>query len=369
MFVGTLADNLRLGDDTATEDELVAALEAVDADGWALALPGGLATRVGSGGLALSPAQAQQVALARLVLADPHTLVLDEATSLLDRGAARSLERSLGKVRRGPYRRRRGAPPAHRARRRPGRRRGRGPGHRAGQRTPSCSRPTATTRRCGTRGRPTGRRCRERSRGRRPAAGAGSSVAPERLERWLDGFAERHGAVPCRDGPVLAAPRTAPTAEVEVPFPPLAGDLVGARPRRPAGGDAARAARRPARSASPRAPAWSSQGGQPAGARPVGRGRLVPAALRPAARGPGAGGARRGHRRRPSRAAAARRRAGRRRCRRRADSVDAVLADRRLAPLVPLVTGRFLDVPDPRQKVLETVPGMLREVQIKVTDP
>ena len=50
-------------------------------------------------------------------------------------------------------------------------------------------------------------------------------------------------------------------------------------------------------------------------------------------------------------------------------SVDAVLADRRLAPLVPLVHGRFLDVPDPRQKVLETVPDMLREVQIKVGDP
>ena len=46
----------------------------------------------------LTPAQAQQLALARLVLADPHTLVLDEATSLLDPRAARHLERSLGLV-------------------------------------------------------------------------------------------------------------------------------------------------------------------------------------------------------------------------------------------------------------------------------
>jgi ABC-type multidrug transport system fused ATPase/permease subunit len=46
----------------------------------------------------LSSAQAQQVALARLVLADPHTLVLDEATSLLDPRAARHLERSLSAV-------------------------------------------------------------------------------------------------------------------------------------------------------------------------------------------------------------------------------------------------------------------------------
>ena len=98
VFVGTLADNLRLAREQATDEELLAALAAVDAGDWVRALPGGLATRVGSGGLALSPGQAQQLALARLVLADPHTLVLDEATSLLDPGAARSLERSLGAV-------------------------------------------------------------------------------------------------------------------------------------------------------------------------------------------------------------------------------------------------------------------------------
>ncbi|MGH8938436.1 MAG: ABC transporter ATP-binding protein, partial [Actinomycetes bacterium] len=53
---------------------------------------------VGSGGVPVTPAQAQQLALARLVLADPHTLVLDEATSLLDHRAARHLERSLAGV-------------------------------------------------------------------------------------------------------------------------------------------------------------------------------------------------------------------------------------------------------------------------------
>ena len=53
---------------------------------------------MGSGGHTLSEAQSQQVALARLVLADPHTLVLDEATSLLDPRAARHLERSLAAV-------------------------------------------------------------------------------------------------------------------------------------------------------------------------------------------------------------------------------------------------------------------------------
>lgn len=98
VFVGSLRDNLRLARATAGDTELWAALGAVDADGWARALGEGLDTEVGSGGHPLTPAQAQQIALARLVLADPHTLVLDEATSLLDPRAARDLERSLGRV-------------------------------------------------------------------------------------------------------------------------------------------------------------------------------------------------------------------------------------------------------------------------------
>ncbi|MER5946947.1 ABC transporter ATP-binding protein [Streptomyces sp. NPDC001904] len=98
VFVGSLRDNLRLARTDAEDAELWAALGAVDADGWAQGLAEGLDTEVGSGGTALTPAQAQQIALARLVLADPHTLVLDEATSLLDPRAARHLERSLARV-------------------------------------------------------------------------------------------------------------------------------------------------------------------------------------------------------------------------------------------------------------------------------
>ena len=98
VFVGTLAENLRLARPGAALEELESALAAVDALEWAEALPDGLETVVGAGGESLSPAQTQQLALARLVLADPHTLVLDEATSLLDPRAARHLERSLASV-------------------------------------------------------------------------------------------------------------------------------------------------------------------------------------------------------------------------------------------------------------------------------
>lgn len=96
VFVGSIADNLRLALADADEAQMRGALDAVDATGWADRI--GLDTAVGSGGVELTPAQAQQLALARLVLLDPHTLVLDEATSLLDPRAARHLERSLAAV-------------------------------------------------------------------------------------------------------------------------------------------------------------------------------------------------------------------------------------------------------------------------------
>jgi ABC-type multidrug transport system fused ATPase/permease subunit len=101
VFVGTLRDNLLLARADADDEALLGVLESVDATPWVQLLPDGLDTTVGAGGHALAPGQAQQVALARLILADPHTLVLDEATSLLDPRAARHLERSLAAVLRG----------------------------------------------------------------------------------------------------------------------------------------------------------------------------------------------------------------------------------------------------------------------------
>jgi ABC-type multidrug transport system fused ATPase/permease subunit len=98
VFIGTVAENVAMVRPDATAADVRAALAAVDALGWADTLPAGLDTVVGAGGHPLSPAQAQQLALARLVLADPHTLVLDEATSLIDPRAARALERSLAAV-------------------------------------------------------------------------------------------------------------------------------------------------------------------------------------------------------------------------------------------------------------------------------
>ncbi|MEV0112456.1 ABC transporter ATP-binding protein [Streptomyces sp. NPDC050844] len=98
VFAGPLADDLRLAQPDATDRHLRAALAVVDAADWVDALPDGLATVVGEGGHRLTPAQVQQLALARLVLADPPVAVLDEATAEAGSTGARLLEQAADRA-------------------------------------------------------------------------------------------------------------------------------------------------------------------------------------------------------------------------------------------------------------------------------
>ncbi|MEV6802339.1 ABC transporter ATP-binding protein [Micromonospora rifamycinica] len=93
VFAGPLVDDLRLARPDATDDEVSAALDTVDALGWVRQLPDGLDTEVGAGGYVLTAAQAQQLAFARLILADPPVAILDEATAEAGSAGARLLER------------------------------------------------------------------------------------------------------------------------------------------------------------------------------------------------------------------------------------------------------------------------------------
>jgi ATP-binding cassette subfamily C protein len=97
VFQDTLRGNLLPAKADAPDDALLAAHAAVGA-GWIDALPEGLDTSVAGSGLHLDGAQAQQLALARVVLADPHTVILDEATALLDPATARRTEQALAAV-------------------------------------------------------------------------------------------------------------------------------------------------------------------------------------------------------------------------------------------------------------------------------
>ncbi len=97
VFLGSVRDNLAIASPTADDDTMLRALAAVDAD-WVRELPEGLDTDLGPGATRLDAPKAQQLALARVVLADPHTVILDEATALLDPATARHAERAMAAV-------------------------------------------------------------------------------------------------------------------------------------------------------------------------------------------------------------------------------------------------------------------------------
>jgi ATP-binding cassette subfamily C protein len=99
VFHDTVRDNLLMVKPGAGDQELLDALAVVGAD-WVTELPSGLDTEIGAG-VQLDGARAQQLSLARVVLADPHTLILDEATALLDPTTARETEQALAAVLRG----------------------------------------------------------------------------------------------------------------------------------------------------------------------------------------------------------------------------------------------------------------------------
>jgi hypothetical protein len=203
----------------------------------------------------------------------------------------------------------------------------------------------------------------------RPAAGGGRwvTVPPARLARWLDGFAERHGeTTTAHDGTtVVLSGADGAQALVEVPFPPLSGDLVEHVQRDRTvgvllvrlGGHAAGvfegsrlvASKVGSRQVHGRSAAggWSQQRfarrreGQAAVALQAAADVAARVLLAQPLDAVVVGGER--------------------------TAVDAVLADRRLAALRPLVTGRLLDVPDPRLTVLQGAP--FRDVWIRVVDP
>jgi ATP-binding cassette, subfamily B, bacterial len=96
LFSGTILDNIRLARPDATEADAARALDHIGARERFNALPGGLQTEVQTRGLRLSAGERQLVGLARVALANPAVMVLDEATSSLDPGTEAVVERALG---------------------------------------------------------------------------------------------------------------------------------------------------------------------------------------------------------------------------------------------------------------------------------
>lgn len=84
LFSGSILDNLRWGDENATEEEIVEACKAAQADDFIRAFPDGYHTDLGQGGVNVSGGQKQRLCIARALLKKPKILILDDSTSAVD---------------------------------------------------------------------------------------------------------------------------------------------------------------------------------------------------------------------------------------------------------------------------------------------
>jgi ATP-binding cassette subfamily B protein len=101
LFSTSVRENIRYGRPDATDDEIVAAARAANADDFISGFPDGYDTPVGERGIQLSGGQKQRVAIARAILKDPRVLILDEATSALDAESEHLVKDALDRLMRG----------------------------------------------------------------------------------------------------------------------------------------------------------------------------------------------------------------------------------------------------------------------------
>ncbi len=98
LFSTTVMENIRYGRLDATDDEVMAAAQAANADDFIMELPDGYATKIGERGLNLSGGQRQRIAIARAILKNPRVLILDEATSALDTESEKIVQSALDRL-------------------------------------------------------------------------------------------------------------------------------------------------------------------------------------------------------------------------------------------------------------------------------
>jgi len=95
LFSASVRDNILMGKPSATEEEVLEAGRKANADEFIRSLPDGYETFLGERGLNLSGGQRQRIALARALIRDPQVLILDEATSSLDRESERFIQKAI----------------------------------------------------------------------------------------------------------------------------------------------------------------------------------------------------------------------------------------------------------------------------------
>lgn len=101
IFSGTIMDNIRYGNFTATDEEVIRAAKTVCAHGFIMEMENGYQTQVNERGSRLSAGQRQLISFARALLADPKILILDEATSSIDTETEIVLQKGLNELLKG----------------------------------------------------------------------------------------------------------------------------------------------------------------------------------------------------------------------------------------------------------------------------
>ena len=95
LFSGTIAENLRWGNEHATQEEIEAACKVAQADGFIKSFPNGYETDLGQGGVNVSGGQKQRLCIARALLKKPKVMILDDATSAVDTATDASIRAAL----------------------------------------------------------------------------------------------------------------------------------------------------------------------------------------------------------------------------------------------------------------------------------
>ena len=101
LFTGTVMDNIRYGKLDATEEEVIRAAKLANAHDFIMRLPDGYQTRLKGSGSSLSQGQRQLLAIARVAVADPPVLILDEATSSIDTRTEKSVQDGMDRLMKG----------------------------------------------------------------------------------------------------------------------------------------------------------------------------------------------------------------------------------------------------------------------------
>lgn len=98
LFAGSVKDNIRYGNLSATDDEIIAAAKNANAHAFIMELPNGYDTYIGQRGVKLSGGQKQRLSIARVFLKNPPILIFDEATSALDNESEHIVQESLERL-------------------------------------------------------------------------------------------------------------------------------------------------------------------------------------------------------------------------------------------------------------------------------